>query len=152
MTRQGRVRTAGAVVAAATLLLGVVHAQTPPPPGEKKSSYAPVDIKETFAAIMSRMSAAKDGVMKRQMDLLAQRYDLANRGAADAKMFRGKAIQDGVRVRLPAGVTWDQLGAMEPDQMYADPLPKCLRLSLSYVVLMMTLCVYLFVCFSSLPH
>ena len=46
---------------------------------EKKSSYAPVDIKEDFASIMARMSAAKAGVMRRQMDLLAQRYDLANR-------------------------------------------------------------------------
>jgi hypothetical protein len=42
------------------------------------------------------------------MDLLAQRYDLSNRAAPDAKMFRGKAVQDGVRVRLAFG---DDLGA-----------------------------------------
>ena len=29
---------------------------------EKKSSYAPVDIKEDFAAVMARMKAAKAGV------------------------------------------------------------------------------------------
>ena len=79
-----------------------------PNPNEKKTSYAPVDIKEDFASIMARMSAAKDGVMRRQMDLLAQRYDLANRAAPDAKMFRGKAVQDGVRVRPPVG---NDLGA-----------------------------------------
>lgn len=90
-----------AVLGATTLVLGVAHAQNPPPPNpaEKKSSYAPVDIEEDFASIMARMSAAKAGVMKRQMDLLAQRYDLSNRAAPDAKMFRGKAVQDGVRVR-----------------------------------------------------
>jgi cytochrome c peroxidase len=66
---------------------------------------------------MARMSAAKAGVMKRQMDLLAQRYDLSNRAAPDAKMFRGKAVQDGVRVRPPSGMTWEQLAALEPDQV-----------------------------------
>ena len=118
MARHVSARTAALAVGAASLLLGVVHAQNPPPPSpEKKTSYAPVDIKEDFASIMARMSAAKAGVMKRQMDLLAQRYDLSNRAAADAKMFRGKAVQDGVRAKPPAGLTWDQLSAMEPDQI-----------------------------------
>jgi cytochrome c peroxidase len=116
MTRLVSVRIA-AVASACALVIGVVHAQNPPAPNpnEKKSSYAPVDIKEDFASIMARMSAAKAGVMRRQMDLLAQRYDLANRAAPDAKMFRGKAVQDGVRVRPPSGMTWEQLAALEPD-------------------------------------
>jgi cytochrome c peroxidase len=96
------------------LLLGVAHAQNPPDRGA--TSYSPVDIKESFASIMARMSAAKPAIMRRQMDLLAQRYDLANRPAAQT-MTKGKALQDGVRVKLPAGVSWDQLGAMEPDQI-----------------------------------
>ncbi|HEY3120570.1 MAG TPA: cytochrome B6, partial [Vicinamibacteria bacterium] len=96
------------------LLLGVAHAQNPPDRGA--TSYSPVDIKESFASIMARMSAAKPAIMRRQMDLLAQRYDLSNRPAAQT-MTKGKALQDGVRVKLPAGVTWDQLGAMEPDQI-----------------------------------
>jgi cytochrome c peroxidase len=99
---------------AGLLLLGVAHAQNPPDRGA--TSYSPVDIKESFASIMARMSAAKPAIMRRQMDLLAQRYDLANRPAAQT-MTKGKALQDGVRVKLPAGVTWDQLGAMEPDQI-----------------------------------
>ncbi len=108
-----------AAVGAGALLLGVVHAQNPPPPNpnEKKTSYAPVDIKEDFASIMARMSAARPAVMKRQLDLLAQRYDLADRPSADAKMSRGKPLQEGVRARLPAGMTWDQLSAMDPDQI-----------------------------------
>jgi cytochrome c peroxidase len=116
MTRHVSSRSVLAVVGATVLLIGVAHAQNPPAP-EKKSSYAPVDIKEDFASIMARMSAAKAGVMKRQLDLLAQRYDLSNRAAPDAKMFRGKAVQDGVRVRPPSGMTWEQLAALEPDQV-----------------------------------
>jgi len=119
MTRHWSRRWTVAVLGATTLVLGVAHAQNPPPPNptEKKSSYAPVDIKEDFTSVMARMSAAKAGVMRRQMDLLAQRYDLSNRAAPDAKMFRGKAVQDGVRVRPPSGTTWEQLAALEPDQV-----------------------------------
>ena len=46
--------------------------------GKKPSSYAPVDIKEDFASTMARMKAEKAGIMNRQMDLLNERYDLAD--------------------------------------------------------------------------
>jgi cytochrome c peroxidase len=105
---------AGIGAGAGLLLLGIAHAQNPP--AEKKTSFSPVDIKEDFASIMARMSAAKPAVMRRQMDLLAQRYDLANRPASQT-MTRGKPLQDGVRARLSGGATWDQLGAMEPEQI-----------------------------------
>lgn len=82
---------------------------------EKSSSYAPVDIKENFASIMARMKAAKAEVMKRQMDLLNQRYDLSNRPAQGVTMSRGKPIQEGVRVKLTGGMTWDKLAAMGPE-------------------------------------
>jgi len=84
---------------------------------EKASSYAPVDIKETFATIMARMQAAKATVMKRQMDLLSERYDLSDRPARGVTMSRGKPIQEGVRVKLSAGMTWDKLAAMEPEEI-----------------------------------
>jgi hypothetical protein len=45
------------------------------------TSYAPVDIKEDFAATMARMKAAKPGVEKKHADLLNERYDLSNRPA-----------------------------------------------------------------------
>jgi cytochrome c peroxidase len=86
--------------------------------GKTSSSYAPVVIREDFATILSRMKAAKGDVMKRQTDLLNERYDLANRPAADGtKMSRGKPVQEGVRVKLPPGVTWVQLAAMNPDEV-----------------------------------
>jgi cytochrome c peroxidase len=47
--------------------------------------------------------------------LLAERYDLADRPAASAAMSRGKPVQEGVRVRLPQGVTWETLAALSPE-------------------------------------
>lgn len=70
------------------------------------SSYSPVVIKEDFAATMARMKAAKAEIMQRQMDLLNERYDLSDR-PSDVMMSAGRrAVQEGVRVKLPQGVTW----------------------------------------------
>ena len=86
------------------------------PPAPTKSSYLPV-VEEPFETVFKRMSGAKDDVMKRQMDLLAMRYDLSDRPAAGVTMSRGKAVQDGVRVKLPSGMTWDALARMAPDEI-----------------------------------
>ncbi len=82
-----------------------------------KTSYAPVDIKEDFAKTMARMKADKPGIMARQKELLNQRYDLGNRPAKGVTMSGGKPVQEGVRVKLPAGTTWDKLAAMSPDEI-----------------------------------
>jgi cytochrome c peroxidase len=83
-----------------------------------KSSYSPVVIKEPFAKTMARMKAAKAGVMKRQMDLLSERYDLSNRPAKGVMMSGGiKAVQEGVRVKLPTGMTWGKLADMTPQEI-----------------------------------
>ncbi len=84
---------------------------------QKASSYAPIDLKETFATTRARMKAAKATVMKRQMDLLNQRYDLSDRPAQGVTMSGGKPIQEGVRVKLPTGMTWDKLAAMGPKEI-----------------------------------
>jgi cytochrome c peroxidase len=84
---------------------------------EQRSSYAPVQITESFAAIMARMKAEKDAVMKRQIDLLNMRYDLSDHPASSVTMSRGKAVQEGVRVKLPEGITWQQLLSMTPDEI-----------------------------------
>ena len=85
--------------------------------GATPSSYAPVDIHESFSKIMARMAAAKPEVMKRHMALLEQRYDLTDRPAQGATMSNGKRLQEGVRVKLPGGVTWDQLARLTPEQI-----------------------------------
>ena len=82
-----------------------------------QTSYSPVDIKESFKAIMDRMVAAKPAVQKRHADLLSERYDLSNRPARGATMSRGKAVQEGPRAKLPAGMTWERLAAMSPEEI-----------------------------------
>src|SRR5262245_26549359 len=84
---------------------------------KKPSSYAPVVSEEDFATVMNRMKAAKPGVMKRQQNLLNERYDLSNRPASGVTMARGKPVQEGVRVKLPAGANWEKLASMTPDEI-----------------------------------
>ena len=66
---------------------------------------------------MARMKAAKPEIMKRQMDLLNERYDLSNRPAMGVTMSRGKPVQEGVRAKLPAGMTWENLAGMRPEEI-----------------------------------
>jgi cytochrome c peroxidase len=80
------------------------------------SSYMSVN-EEDFQTVFARMRAAKAEIEKRQRDLLAARYDLSDRPVAGASMSRGKAIQGGVRVKLPAEATWDALAKMTPDEI-----------------------------------
>jgi cytochrome c peroxidase len=107
------VRPLAVMLAAAGLLVlvGPRHPQA----AEKTSSYAPVVIKENFAAIKDRMTADKPKVMARQMELLNQRYDLSNRPAQGVTMTKGKPVQAGARVKLPGGQTWEKLAAMSPE-------------------------------------
>ncbi|MCL9683032.1 cytochrome B6 [Legionella maioricensis] len=102
----------------------LVYADSALPPAEKSlpTSYMPVVINETFQTILQRMSAAKDAINKKQQDLLQQRYDLSNNPSQTATMSNGKPIQEGVRVKLPQGVTWEQLGSMSPDEIKTKKL------------------------------
>src|SRR6267142_6669808 len=102
--------------ALAAALIVSVQVMRPQEAGNKASSYAPVDIHETFAAILNRMTASKPEIMRRQTALLEQRYDLSNRPASGATMSRGKPVQQGVRVKLPSGMTWEKLAALTPEE------------------------------------
>jgi cytochrome c peroxidase len=101
------------------ILLGTIYAQES---RKRETSYSSVVISEDFETIMTRMKAAKSGVMKRQMDLLNERYDLSNRPVVGVTMSRGKPIQEGVRVKLPPGMTWERLAAMSPDEILEKDL------------------------------
>jgi cytochrome c peroxidase len=84
----------------------------------KGPTYMPVVIEEDFKTIRDRDAAAKPDVMKRQMDLLNERYDLSNRPAAGVMMSGGRrAVQEGVRVKLPQGTTWERLADTSPDEI-----------------------------------
>lgn len=91
----------------------------------KQSSYSQVVITEDVNSVMTRMKDAKPEVMKRQMDLLQERYDLSDNPAVGVTMSRGKPIQQGVRAKLPTGMTWQTLAGMTPEQIREkDLFPK----------------------------
>jgi len=95
-------------------------ANGPAQEAKRGSSYSPVVIKEDFATTMARMAAEKPVVMKRQMDLLNERYDLSDRPVPGVAMSRGKPVQGDVRVKLQAGTTWESLAAQTPEEIRAQ--------------------------------
>ncbi len=99
--------TAFAVVASVTIA-------DPLPPD---ATYRPLPTLP-FSAVKANDEAAKPAVMQRQRALLNERYDLSDRPMPGTKMSGGrKPVQAGVRVKLPAGTTWDRLASMPPQQI-----------------------------------
>lgn len=84
---------------------------------EKSSSYAPIAIKEDFESIMKRMKAEKPKIAEQHNALLKERYDLSNRASKDVTMSGGKPVQEGVRVKLPEGMTWEKLSSMSAEEI-----------------------------------
>src|SRR5246500_3362580 len=112
----------GVAIASAVVALGFAYAQQGP---RGKSSYMQVEIDEPFSAIFARLSAQKPDVTREHMAILNERYDLSNRPAAGVTMDRTKPVQEGVRVKLPAGKTWEALANMSPEQIREqDAFPK----------------------------
>ncbi len=80
---------------------------------------------EDFETVRKRMEQAKPAIKQKHDDLLALRYDLADRPVKDVTMSRGKPLQVGPRAKLPAGMTWQSLAALSPAEIKAKGLfPK----------------------------
>jgi cytochrome c peroxidase len=122
MQKSRKAAATAAVLLGVGALAGVVGAPTQQQVPPSKSSYQFPVAEEPFPQLSARVTAAKAGVNARQLALLNSRYDLSDRPAAGVRMSRGKAIQEGVRVRLPAGTTWAALAAMTPEQIKAGGL------------------------------
>ena len=80
-------------------------------------SGAQVPATEDFATLTKRLQADKPTFAQRQQSLLAERYDLADRPATGTTMSRGKPVQEGVRVKLPSGTSWETLAALSPEEV-----------------------------------
>jgi cytochrome c peroxidase len=110
----------------ATTAIGAAFAFTafadPLPPD---TTYRPLPTLP-FSAAKQNDEAQKPAVMERQRALLEQRYDLADRPMPGVMMSAGrKAVQQGVRVKLPQGETWQSLAEKEPGEIRdKDLLPK----------------------------
>jgi hypothetical protein len=102
------------VAFAGVVLYALSVAADPLPPD---ASYRPLPTLP-LAAVKANDEAAKPAVMQRHQALLEQRYDLSNRAIPGVMMSGGRRpVQAEVRVKLPAGVTWDSLAAMTPDDI-----------------------------------
>jgi cytochrome c peroxidase len=73
-----------------------------------------------FEQIMQADIALKPQVTADQRALLEARYDLTPRLDPEHTMFRGKPIPRGPTRRLGDGVTWEDLGALTPEQLRAQ--------------------------------
>jgi hypothetical protein len=111
------------VLSLAGLMLSFAHAdaqqdsQTPPQnpflqgtEGYEKeprglTSYQPIAIDQPFATRMAQDVAAKPGIERDHQVLLEERYDLSDHPAQGVTLEHGKPLQEGVRVKLPPGVT-----------------------------------------------
>jgi len=79
------------------------------------TSYQPVALDPPFSARMAQDVAAKPGIEREHQALLEERYDISDRPAQGITMEHNKPLQEGVRVKLPQGVTWERLASMTPD-------------------------------------
>ena len=77
----------------------------------------PVQIDQSFESIFQDDSEQKDQFDQRQESLLEERYDLSDNPSGVMMSAGRKPVQQGVRVRLPEGVTWDELAAMSPAEV-----------------------------------
>ncbi len=115
-----------ACVTTAVICAAYVYAQDPMPQQktmpEDPKTYMPVVIEKDFKAIMREDQKAKPKMMDRQKNLLERRYDLRN-DPTDVMMAGGRRqVQQGVRVKLPEGTTWEQLADMTPAKIKQQDL------------------------------
>ena len=112
-----KMRTISALLASSLFSVGALAASPAVP-----NSYAPVVDSESFDTVRERMQAAKPEVLGRFKALLEQRYDLADRPLSGVTTGTGKPVQSGVRVKLPAGTSWQDLAALAPDEIKSRDL------------------------------
>jgi cytochrome c peroxidase len=114
-----------AVVGAAIAVFALAANADPAPPD---ATYRPLPT-VPLDVVRKNDEAAKPGVMRRQQQLLEQRYDLANRPIPGVMMSGGRrAVQAGVRVKLRANSTWSDLSRMTAEDVRSrDMLPDGFR-------------------------
>ena len=105
---------------AAVAAVGSLAASADPLPPD--ASYRPLPT-VPFSAGKAMDEAMKPQVMARQEGLLSERYDLSDHPIPGVMMSGGrKPVQGGVRVKLPAGQTWDSLSQMTAEEVRARGL------------------------------
>jgi cytochrome c peroxidase len=99
------------------MFFAAVQAQKLEPDRASENTYLPVVVTETFEEIYKKDTDQKGKVMADQKALLERRYDLRNNPSNLQMSGNRKAVQQGVRVKLPSGTTWEKLAGMSPEQI-----------------------------------
>lgn len=80
-------------------------------------TYLPVMMDRDFKTMMEKDKAMKSEIMEGQENLLERRYDLSD-NPSEVMMSAGrKPVQEGVRVKLPEGMTWEKLSDMSAQEI-----------------------------------
>jgi hypothetical protein len=88
-------------------------------------TYLPVMQEKNFQSTMQQDSKQKPTVMERQMELLENRYDLSDRPSEVKMSGERQPVQQGIRVKLPDGVSWEILASTSPAEIRRQDLfPK----------------------------
>jgi cytochrome c peroxidase len=66
---------------------------------------------------MQQDEAQRATVIERQRQLLERRYDLSDRASAVMMSGGKKAVQQGIRVKLPEGMTWETLATIAAEEI-----------------------------------
>ncbi len=93
-----------------------------PVEAERPHTYMPVRIDKTFDEIYQSDAAEKAAVQQDQQRLFNERYDMGNH-ASNVMMSGGRrAVQQGVRVKLQGGASWETLASMQPAEIKRQDL------------------------------
>ena len=102
------------VVMATAAICFAAEKQDKKPP----TSYSPVVMGQSFDETVAKMRAAKPAIEAKHKALLQERYDMSDRPAKGVTMSRGKPVQEGIRAKLPEGVSsWEELGTLTPEEV-----------------------------------
>ena len=95
---------------------------SPPPAATCGDMNGGGDQHVDFPGLLAAKIAEKTEAERRQLELLDFRYDLSDVPAPNVTMSRGKAIQQGVRAKLAAGLGWADLAQLSPEQIREQDL------------------------------
>lgn len=84
---------------------------------DARQTYMPVVMDKTFEEMRQQDVAARDQVLAEQKELLSDRYDLSDNASDVWMSAERKKVQQGVRVKLPEGTSWEQLAERTPEEI-----------------------------------
>lgn len=87
-----------------------------PPEVDAKQSLMPV-VTPPFAEVFEKDASEREQVASTHQQLLEERYDLRDQASDVWMSGERKKVQEGVRVKLPAGTDWQSLAEMTADQI-----------------------------------